>query len=261
MSSRDDVLVFFKSSLFLHFLPSLSVHLLKSLRQGGAHQISIVDLLMPRSGLQRQRFHTQDEREMNTEDAGGDMGPWPGQPLPLWPLHCTGLGSERSRGGGAQIEVSHLYNNSHPSLPPKMAEHRLVFSYLIVNHRVLLISDEAQEKQTLRPSHVSWNWQVRRVDVPWDRNWTSRRFNGGLFFFTLPSLPPGAGAIWNIPWCLVSDLQLASPVTSAHYCCISLRPLLNEDWDKAGSEWTAWSRRPEAGAPRSNVPPKYLSAS
>lgn len=135
---------FFKSSLFLHFLPSLSVHLLKSLRQGGAHQISIVDLLMPRSGLQRQRFHTQDEREMNTEDAGGDMGPWPGQPLPLWPLHCTGLGSERSRGGGAQIEVSHLYNNSHPSLPPKMAEHRLVFSYLIVNHRVLLISDEAQ---------------------------------------------------------------------------------------------------------------------
>lgn len=81
------------------------------------------------------------------------------------------------------------------------------------------------------------------------------------FFCPLPSLPPGAGAIWNIPWCLVSDLQLACPVTSAHYCCISLRPLLNEDWDKAGSEWTAWSHRPEAGAPRSNVPPKYLSAS
>lgn len=78
--------------------------------------------------------------------------------------------------------------------------------------------------------------------------------------FFLPSLPP-PGPIWNIPWCLVSDLQLACPVTSAHYCCISLRPLLNEDWDKAGSEWTVWSRRPEAGAPRSNVPPKYLSAS
>lgn len=29
---------------------------------------------MLRSVLHRQRFHTQDEREMNTEDAGGDMG-------------------------------------------------------------------------------------------------------------------------------------------------------------------------------------------
>lgn len=113
------IFIFKKSSLFLHFLPSLSVHLLKALSQGSTHQISIVDLLMPRSVLQRQRFHTQDEREMNTEDTGGDMGPWPGQPLPLWPLHCTGLGSERSWGGGAQIEVSHLCNNSYPSRPPR----------------------------------------------------------------------------------------------------------------------------------------------
>ncbi|KAG7493778.1 hypothetical protein JOB18_016087 [Solea senegalensis] len=45
-----------------------------SLSQRGAHQISIVDLLMLRSVLHRQRFHTQDEREMNTEDARGDMG-------------------------------------------------------------------------------------------------------------------------------------------------------------------------------------------
>lgn len=29
---------------------------------------------MLRSVLHRQRFHTQDEREMNTEDAGGDTG-------------------------------------------------------------------------------------------------------------------------------------------------------------------------------------------
>lgn len=149
---------FFKSSLFLHVLPSLSVHLLKSLSQGGTHQISIVDLLMPRSVLQRQRFHTQDEREMNTEDTGGDMGPWPGQPWPLWPLHCTGLGSERSWGGGAQIEVSHLCNNSYPSRPSKMAEHWLVFSRVITSKQtvvLLLISDAPQEKQTLSPSHVS----------------------------------------------------------------------------------------------------------
>ena len=65
------------------YLPSLSLHLLKSLSQRGAHQISIVDLLMLRSVLHRQRFHTQDEREMNTEDARGDMGPWPHQLLPL----------------------------------------------------------------------------------------------------------------------------------------------------------------------------------
>lgn len=104
-------ILFYVPPFSFHFSPSLSLHLLKSLSQRGAHQISIVDLLMLRSVLHRQRFHTQDEREVNTEDARGDTGPWPLQPLPLWPLDCTGLGSERSWGGGAKIEVCHLYNN------------------------------------------------------------------------------------------------------------------------------------------------------
>lgn len=122
---------FLSASFLLPFLTfshslSLSLHLLKSLSQRGAHQISIVDLLMLRSVLHRQRFHTQDEREMNTEDARGDTGPWPRQPLPLWPLDCTGLGSERSWGGGAKIEVCHLYNNGW-SQWPKTAMHWLVF--------------------------------------------------------------------------------------------------------------------------------------
>ena len=79
-------------SLSISYLPSLSPHLLKSLSQRGAHQISIVDLLMLRSVLHRQRFHTQDEREMNTEDAGGvTRGLDHASHCPLSPLHCTGL--------------------------------------------------------------------------------------------------------------------------------------------------------------------------
>lgn len=90
--------------------------------------------------------------------------------------------------------------------------------------------------------------------------WLKLNFLSSHWQLFSPSLHR-ARAIWNSPWCLVSDLQLACPLTSAHYCCISLRPLLNEDWDKASSERTVWSRRPEAGAPWSNVPLKYLSAS
>lgn len=255
------VFFFFKKRppCFFHFLPSLSVHLLKSLSQGGTHQISIVDLLMPRSVLQRQRFHTQDEREMNTEDAGGDMGPWPRQPLPLWPLGCTGLGSERSWEGGAQIEVSHLYNNTYPS------------------HRALrwpssdwfLVTWGAESK----PSCIIDFWGEGKSDaqtfaclleLAGQENrcstWLKLNFSSSHWQLPPSSLHP-ARAIRSIPWCLVSDLQLACPVTSAHYCCISLRPLLNEEWDKASSERTLWSRRPQAAAPWSNVALKYLSAS
>lgn len=94
----------------------------------------------------------------------------------------------------------------------------------------------------------------------WCSTWLKLNFSLSHWQLFFPSLHR-AWAIWNIPWCLVSDLQLACPVTSAHYCCISLRPLLNEDWDKTSSERMVWSRRPEAGAPWSNVPLKYLSAS
>lgn len=63
---------------------------------------------MLRSALHWQRFHTQDEREMNTEDAGGvTWGLDHASHCPLSTLHCTGLvWSERIRGGGgAEIEV------------------------------------------------------------------------------------------------------------------------------------------------------------
>lgn len=77
------------------FSPSISpfpLHLLDSLSQKGTHQIEIVDLLMLGSAPHRQQFHTQDGREMNSEDAGGDMEPWPRQWTPLWSLHQARLG-------------------------------------------------------------------------------------------------------------------------------------------------------------------------
>lgn len=90
-----------------YFLPSrppsrsLSLHLLKSLSRRGAHQISIVDLLMLRSVLHRQRFHTQDEREMNTEDARGWHGALttPATATLTASLHQAGIWEElRTRG-------------------------------------------------------------------------------------------------------------------------------------------------------------------
>lgn len=75
--------------------PSFSpfpLNILDSLSQKGTHQIEIVDLLILGSASHRQQFHTQDGREMNSEDARGDMEPWPPQWMPLWPLYQARLG-------------------------------------------------------------------------------------------------------------------------------------------------------------------------
>lgn len=114
-----------------YFLPtrppsrSLSLHLLKSLSRRGAHQISIVDLLMLRSVLHRQRFHTQDEREMNTEDARGWHGALttPATATLTASLHQAGIWEElRTRGWDC------LLCNNGSSLRPKTAMHWLVVS-------------------------------------------------------------------------------------------------------------------------------------
>lgn len=165
---------------------------------------------------------------------GGDMGPWPRQPLPLWPLHCTRLGCERSWGGGAQIEVSHLYNNSLLSRRPKMAEHWLVFSYVRTSKRTVVYYWFMMRRRKSRRSDLRMSRGIGRsgeIDVPSDRNRTSRRLTDSLLFLSCSS----PGHLKHPPM-----LSVRPPAGPPGYKC-SLLPHFSEaiiEWGlRQGRQW------------------------
>ena len=250
-------------SFSISYLSSLSLHLLKSLSQRGAHQISIVDLLMLRSVLHRQRFHTQDEREMNTEDAGG----WHGAlttPAIAHSHRFTAPSWSDLRGSEEEevlrLRFWHLYNDGKGSRWPKTD---VLIGFSVISkpscnidlwrgtgeRAALLVSaglEEPSSHETETPP------LCLQATEPWQ-------------IFLFHSMSPGhLKRLLMLAVRLPALPRLALPclprLQAARYCCISLRPLLNEHWDKARGEWTVWLHRREAWAPQSNVPLKYLSA-
>lgn len=143
--------------------------------------------------------------------------------------------------------------------------HWLVFSDVktLINLLVLLISDAAQEKETLTEAGTCLTALL--VSAGLESEWNSTEDLGVSYKLLNPdrvffSTQWARAHLKHLPMLNVRLLACLPSYKHSLLGCISPRPLLNEHWDKAGSEWTVWLHRREAWAPQSNVPLKYLSA-
>lgn len=138
---------------------------------------------MLRSVLHRQRFHTQDEREMNTEDAGGDMGA----------LTTPAIATLTASLHQAELWEDPRRRHWDWSLPP------------------------VQQQWLKSPTWQTELWCCSTRNRSWSSGW-DRFFH---WHFTNPANPDRLGVfhqwawfILKVSWCSASHCQPACPATT-----------------------------------------------